>query len=128
MCQRDGPRPVSRAKKVRSGVDVRVADARTQGFESRHGLTWGKKEPGRRDSSSSRGSAEWLTVRACAAEAGRNAESSGKALRVVGAACNVTSGPTYAGAIDSASSSSCRSTVNAEEWRLFAYEPGSPGL
>ncbi len=39
MCQRDGPRYVSRARAVRSGEDVRVVDALTQGSESGHGLT-----------------------------------------------------------------------------------------
>ena len=126
-CQSDGAPPVSRACAVRSGVDVREADARKQQAESRHGLTWGQSELCRRDSFFSRGSVERLTVRACAAEACRNAKSSGKTLRVVGTDCNVTYSPAYAEAIDSASAHSCRSTVMAEQWRLFAYEHGSTG-
>ena len=126
-CQSDGPSPVSRACAVRSGVDVRVADARYHFAESGHALTWGNGEPGRADSATGLRSAERPPVPVSAAEAGRNTKSSGKALRVVGTAAPRGSRPHLCGGNRyRASAPSCRST-DGRQWRLFAYEPGSPG-
>lgn len=89
---------------VRSGVHVRVVDALTQGWESEHGLTWGRREPGRRETASSLVCAERLPLPLCAAERWQDAKSfhSGKALRVVARPPRVDPGPANAEVIDSA--------------------------
>ena len=87
---------------MRSGVDVRVADARYHFAESGHALTWGNGEPGRADSATGLRSAERPPVPVSAAEAGRNAKSTDMALRVVGTARHAISGRAYAGVIESA--------------------------